>query len=127
MRARHGNEPLVPGEDRDTDFAALLVHEVEELALRDGIGLEREVVRKIEPLGLVFADLRDEQRRTSELTGKRRDLGLDGGDLRTDDPPAAARLDRGLELAGDRQRLDRQDRDGDDEDRSRDRRDNTEK
>src|SRR2546427_8067321 len=37
-----------------------------------------------------------------------RDLGLDGGDLLADDPPGAARLDRGLEFAGDRQRLDRE-------------------
>src|SRR2546425_838322 len=65
------------------------------------------------------------RRGAAELTGEGRDLGLDGGDLRADDPPAAARLDRGLELARDRQSLDRQDRDGDDEDRSRDRWDHT--
>src|SRR5213592_984530 len=113
MRARDRNEPLVPCEDRESRFAALLVHEVEELTLRYGIGLEGEIVRKIEPLGLVFADLRNKERRTAELTGERRDLRLDGGDLLADDPPAAARLDRGLELAGDRQRLDREDRHGD--------------
>src|SRR5437867_11141755 len=67
MRARDRNEPLVPCEYRESRFAALLVHEVEELTLRHGIVLEGETVRKIEPLGLVFADLRNKERRPAEL------------------------------------------------------------
>src|SRR5712691_6605849 len=76
VRARDRNEPVVPSEDRESRFATLLVDEVEELTLRHRIGLEGETVRKVESLGLVFADLRNKERRTAELTGEGRDLGL---------------------------------------------------
>src|SRR2546430_16595093 len=74
VRARDDDEPVVRDEHADPALCALLVHEIEELAFRDRIRREVETIGKIEMLGLVLADSRDEERRSAELPSERPDV-----------------------------------------------------
>src|SRR3989441_11194305 len=103
MRAGDRDEARVPGERRQAALRALVVHEIEELPIRDRIGRELESVRKVELLGLVLADLRDEERHPAELRRERLELGLERGDLCAHHAAEPARLARRLEIAADPQ------------------------
>src|SRR5437879_4218013 len=102
MRTRDRHQALVPNKCVEPALRALLVHKVEELALRDRISVQCDPIRKIEALGLVLADTRDEQRRAPKLPGEGLDLRLERDDLGVDDAARSARLDRGLCVAADR-------------------------
>ena len=125
MRAGDRDEARVPGERRQAALRALVVHEIEELPFRDRIGRELESVRKVELLGLVLADLRDEERHPAELRRERLELGLERGDLCAHHAAEPARLDGRFEIAAERQRDERGDRDRGDEERAHDRRRDT--
>src|SRR5205809_7559779 len=99
MRAGGRDEARVPGGSRQAALRALVVHEIEELPFRDRIGRELESVRKVELLGLVLADLRDEEGHPAELRRERLELGLERGDLGGDHAAEPARLDGRLESA----------------------------
>src|SRR5438132_8273522 len=126
VSARDRHETVVPHERGEPALRAFLIDQTEKLALRDGIGREREPVGEVELFGVLLAELRDEKRSASELAGERGDLGLIGLDLVIDDARGSTVLDRGLDLARDRERLDRKDENRDDEERAPDRRDDAE-
>jgi len=81
VSARDRHETVVPHERGEPALRAFLIDQTEKLALRDGIGREREPVGEVELFGVLLAELRDEKRSASELAGERGDLGLIGLDL----------------------------------------------
>src|SRR5947209_2662854 len=117
VRARDRYQTLVPYQRAEPALRALLVHEIEELSLGDRVRRELDPIGKIEMLGLVLADPRDEEGRSPELPREGFDLRLECGDLHVQDSAGAARFHRGLHLAGHGERLDRKDRHGHNEER----------
>src|SRR3954468_6756127 len=81
MRAGYGQQGVVPHQGSLPTIRALLVDQVEHLPLGARIGRELQLVREVELLGVVLAELRDEGRdRVAELPGQRRELWLDRAD-----------------------------------------------
>src|SRR2546429_6630313 len=90
VRSRDGDEPVVPHERGQTALRALLVDEIEKLAFGDRVRREIEIVRKVELLGVVLAELCDEERRPAEGARDGRDLRLIRGELVAHRTPGAA-------------------------------------